>query len=71
MVRIRKIKQYAFRLRLVRRGDQKANYTNIYYVGLGDKFDDDRALVRASKALPDDVRGTRPAYTPGATADEQ
>jgi hypothetical protein len=47
MFRTHQSSQPAFRSILTRHGDLKArNDTGVFYVGLGDQFDDDRRLVR-------------------------
>jgi hypothetical protein len=69
MVLLHQPDQSAFELIFSRHGDLKAeNDTGVLYVGLGDQFDDDRRLVRASEALAEDVRDTRRVYAPRAVA---
>jgi hypothetical protein len=47
MVRPHQSSQPAFRSILTRHGELKArNDTGAFYIGLGDRFDDDRRLVR-------------------------
>jgi hypothetical protein len=50
--------QATFRSVLTRRGELKqVTYTGVFYIGLGDQFDDDRRLVRAAaSALHPEVR---------------
>ena len=55
MVRTHQSSQPAFRSILTRYGDLRArNDTGVFYIGLGDQFDDDRRLVRetASELRP-------------------
>jgi len=72
MVRTRQPSQSAFRSILTRYGDPKTrDDVGVLYVGLGDKFDDDRRLVRAGEGLPDDMRRTTLAYMPRVAAGER
>ena len=54
MLRIHQVSQAIFGSVSTRHGDLKGrNYTGVFYIGLGDEFDDDRRLVReAASALP-------------------
>jgi hypothetical protein len=60
--RTRQMSRIIFRLDFTRHGGLTATGAGAIYVGLGDEFDDDRRLVRAtaSKRGPE-VRPTRPA----------
>jgi hypothetical protein len=47
MLRIHQVSQAIFGSVSTRHGDLKGrNYTGVFYIGLGDQFDDDRRLVR-------------------------
>jgi hypothetical protein len=59
MVLTRQSKQSTFVMR--HRALMARNDAEIYYVGLGDQFDDDRRLVRVSDALPTDARDAQQA----------
>lgn len=61
MVRTRQSSQLVFRSILTRHGDLKArNDTGVFYIGLGDQFDDDRRLVReAMSEFRPAIRSTR------------
>ena len=62
MLLARQSSQSTFRLILTRYGDLRArNDRDALYVGLGDRFDDDRRLVRAGETPPKDVRDAGPA----------
>jgi hypothetical protein len=51
--------RYVFRLILTRNGDPKSrSYTGVFYIGVGDQFDDDRRFVCGA------VPGLRPAIRP-------
>jgi hypothetical protein len=60
MFRTRQPGQAVSRSILTRHGDLKTgNYTGVFYVGLGDQFDDDRRLVReTASALRPPIRRT-------------
>jgi hypothetical protein len=60
MLRIHQVSQAIFGSVSTRHGDLKGrNYTGVFYIGLGDQFDDDRRLVReAASALRPAIRPT-------------
>ena len=61
MVRTQQPSELTFGLISSRDGDLKVkNDEAVFYIGLGDQFDDDRRLVRGSEALSEDKRNTRP-----------
>ena len=67
MVRTQQPSELTFGSISSRDGDLKLkNYEAVFYIGLGDQFDDDRRLVRRSEALSEDKRNTRPVHAPRA-----
>lgn len=70
MVRSDQPSQLALGSILSRDGDLKPKHHGaVFYIGLGDQFDDDRRLVRSAEALPEDVRDTRSVRAPRSATD--